>query len=77
LIQKYQGDTLDEDEAEDDSNANWEEDLPMVAEPSNVYPIKTKAPPKTEPLLELNTDQDILVLVDEAHRGHTNIAHAT
>jgi type I restriction enzyme R subunit len=76
MIQKYQGDALDEDETEDDSNASWEDDLPMVAEPSNVYPIKGKAPAKTEPLPELNTDQDILVLVDEAHRSHTSTAHA-
>jgi type I restriction enzyme R subunit len=33
-------------------------------------------PTKTEPLPELNTSENILVLVDEAHRSHTNAAHA-
>ncbi len=33
-------------------------------------------PARSEPLPELNTSDEILVLVDEAHRSHTNTAHA-
>ena len=59
-IQKYRGALIDTD-AVDDSDS---EDA------------ATQAPAKTEPLPELNTDASILVLVDEAHRSHTNTAHA-
>ena len=31
---------------------------------------------RTRPLPVLNTAEDILVLIDEAHRSHTNTAHA-
>ncbi|MCB9880144.1 MAG: type I restriction endonuclease subunit R, partial [Planctomycetes bacterium] len=38
---------------------------------------KKKGPPrKTKPLPVLNRDEDILILVDEAHRSHTSSAHA-
>ena len=37
---------------------------------------QTDAPRPVAPFPELNTDEDILVLVDEAHRSHTNTAHA-
>ncbi len=37
---------------------------------------KDTKPTKTEPLSELNPSEDILVIVDEAHRSHTNAAHA-
>lgn len=64
MIQKYRGELLDPDAALDD------EDEDLVDEPAE------GPPPKTKPLPELNTDPSILVLVDEAHRSHTNTAHA-
>lgn len=35
-----------------------------------------RPPSLTEPFPVLNEDESILVLVDEAHRSHTNVAHA-
>lgn len=61
MIQKYRGELVDGDEPEDEDA----EDAPA-----------TRRPAKTKPLPVLNTDEDILVLVDEAHRSHTNTAHA-
>lgn len=60
MIQKYRGELVEDD----DTGEEEEEDTP------------TKSPPSTKPLPVLNTDEDILVLVDEAHRSHTNTAHA-
>ena len=63
MIQKYRGELL----AADAPHAENGEDDEDTAE---------RVPSKTKPLPELNTDEDILVLVDEAHRSHTNTAHA-
>lgn len=43
-----------------------DEDMPGAAD----------APPRAKPFPVLNTAEDILVLVDEAHRSHTNTTHA-
>jgi len=64
MIQKYRGELLDPEAVEVDEDDDLDSDTP------------TKRPAKTKPLPELNTDEDILVLVDEAHRSHTNTAHA-
>jgi len=69
MIQKYRGDLLDP-EAADTSSGSDDEDNEDEGEAAQRVPAKTK------PLPELNTDSDILVLVDEAHRSHTNTAHA-
>ncbi len=65
MIQKYRGELLDPEGPGVDED---EDDL----EPSEGT---AKPPPKSKPLPELNTSEDILVLVDEAHRSHTNAAH--
>ncbi|WP_269752153.1 type I restriction endonuclease subunit R [Thiocapsa bogorovii] len=65
MIQKYRGELLDADASDDTNGAD--EDAEDTA---------GRAPTKTRPFPELNTDEDILVLVDEAHRSHTNSAHA-
>ena len=64
MIQKYRGELLDPDAGDAEDEDDFESDTPA------------KRPAKTKPLPELNTDEDILVLVDEAHRSHTNTAHA-
>ncbi len=64
MIQKYRGEILDPDAGDAEDEDDFEGDTPA------------KRPAKTRPLPELNTDEDILVLVDEAHRSHTNTAHA-
>jgi len=61
MIQKYRGELVEADDIDEDEDA---EDIPATAVP------------KTKPLPVLNTDENILVLVDEAHRSHTNTAHA-
>jgi type I restriction enzyme R subunit len=61
MIQKYRGELIE------DPGAGEEEDAEDAS---------TETPAKTKPLPVLNTDEDILVLVDEAHRSHTNTAHA-
>jgi type I restriction enzyme R subunit len=78
MIQKYRGELLEAAEPEEDADPaeTGEEDLPMVAEASVRYLAEAKAPTPLAPFPELNTDEDILVLVDEAHRSHTNTAHA-
>ncbi len=63
MIQKYRGELIDSGAPATDDDEDGEDAPP-------------KAPPKTKPLPVLNTDEDILVLVDEAHRSHTNTAHA-
>ena len=65
MIQKYRGALIDADAADTDDDDEIGEDTPATA------------PAKTKPLPVLNTDEDILVLVDEAHRSHTNTAHAS
>ncbi|MCA8978266.1 MAG: type I restriction endonuclease subunit R, partial [Planctomycetes bacterium] len=68
MIQKYRGDVVDGDPSgdEDEDDAAGEGGEAQGA----------ARPAKMTPLPELNTDEEILVLVDEAHRGHTNTAHA-
>ena len=61
----HRGELLDPDAVEPD-----EEDDDYLGIRSS------KLPPKTKPLPELNSDDAILVLVDEAHRSHTNTTHA-
>ncbi len=64
MIQKYRGELLDAGAPGDETEADEDEE------------DTERLPTKTKPLPELNTDEDILVLVDEAHRSHTNTAHA-
>jgi len=63
MIQKYRGELLDPDEEQfgDDRAGDADQDGPSAT---------------TAPMSELNADPEILVLVDEAHRSHTNAAHA-
>lgn len=61
MIQKYRGELIEADNIGEDEDT---EETPATA------------PPKAKPLPVLNTDENILVLVDEAHRSHTNTAHA-
>lgn len=61
MIQKYRGDKVAGNE-DDDAGQDDTEEL--------------KAPTKSEVFPVLNQDEAILVLVDEAHRSHTNMAHA-
>lgn len=61
MIQKYRGDKVVGDE-DDDAGQDDTANL--------------KAPTKSEVFPVLNEDESILVLVDEAHRSHTNMAHA-
>jgi type I restriction enzyme, R subunit len=60
MIQKYRGELIPADAPDDEDGEE----------------AAVRAPAKTQPLPELNADADILVLVDEAHRSHTNTAHA-
>lgn len=62
MIQKYRGETGpdDDDEDDDDDGADAGARLPVQA----------------APLEELNADEKILVLVDEAHRSHASTQHA-
>ena len=68
MIQKYRGEVVDGeargDEDEDGSGSDG-------GQAGGATP-----PPKMTPLPELNADEEILVLVDEAHRSHTSVAHA-
>ncbi len=67
MIQKYRGEVVDGDAGGD------EEGVDSVGEDA---PRGDQLPAKITPLPELNADEDILVLVDEAHRSHTSVAHA-
>ncbi|MGM0575150.1 MAG: type I restriction endonuclease subunit R [Myxococcota bacterium] len=60
-IQKYRGELIDSEDQESEDDEEESED---------------RRPAKTKPMPVLNEDTDILVLVDEAHRSHTNTAHA-
>ncbi|MCB9736464.1 MAG: type I restriction endonuclease subunit R [Deltaproteobacteria bacterium] len=64
MIQKYRGELLDSDDGayEDEDQDTGE--------------AEAKAPPRSAPLPVLNTSDKVLVLIDEAHRSHTNTAHA-
>ncbi|WP_206171412.1 type I restriction enzyme subunit R domain-containing protein [Thiorhodococcus mannitoliphagus] len=77
MIQKYRGELIGDDESDaDETDADpidGAEPL-KVAESSVRYLAEGKR--RMVPLPALNTDTDILVLVDEAHRSHTNTAHA-
>ena len=84
MIQKYRGELIDADE--DSEDAGEDDGEPAVWEPAGAFPwaadergsyeLEGRAPPRTKPLPVLNTDESILVLVDEAHRSHTSNAHA-
>ena len=64
MIQKYRGDK-EADEVDDGppGEADEVESIDNEPIPSEPFPV-------------LNTDESILVIVDEAHRSHTNVAHA-
>lgn len=63
MIQKYRGEKVEGEEGEDEETGLDDEEA--------------LAPPtETEPFPVLNESEDILVVVDEAHRSHTNTAHA-
>lgn len=68
MVQKYRGEVLDADSADDQDDFDDDEDAS--------HDDAARTPPKTKPLPVLNTSEDILVLIDEAHRSHTNTAHA-
>jgi type I restriction enzyme R subunit len=79
MIQKYRGELLEgeyTDEDTTDEDLSQGDGLRQVAEAQAPYLAHSRPPAKTQPLPELNTAEDILVLVDEAHRSHTNTAHA-
>ena len=61
MIQKYRGETVTEGE-EDDGDGDDDDAI--------------ASPVQNEPLEELNADDSILVLVDEAHRSHSSAQHA-
>lgn len=62
MIQKYRGDVIDPDSDDTEGEGEGEDDERLTA--------------TTQPLPELNPSEEILVLVDEAHRSHTSMAHA-
>jgi len=64
MIQKYRGEVVDTDAPDDSDGADGDE------------PAAPAPPPQLQTLPVLNEDEAILVLVDEAHRSHTNTAHA-
>jgi type I restriction enzyme R subunit len=64
MIQKYQSRTVG---GEDDDEAG--DSAPDDGDDTDEVPLK-------EPLPELNSDESILVIVDEAHRGHGSTLHA-
>jgi type I restriction enzyme, R subunit len=69
MIQKYRGEVVDSDAADDSDEDEGLEEAGTDSQPS--------APPQRVQVLPLlNDSESILVLVDEAHRSHTNTAHA-
>lgn len=62
MIQKYRGESTSRD-SDDDDDDNGDEDAGV------------RLPAKIEPLEELNASEQILVLVDEAHRSHASAQH--
>jgi len=71
MIQKYRGEVVDPDASEDEDDEDAVQESAESGADANV-----NKPPKLAPMPVLNTSESILVLVDEAHRSHTNIAHA-
>lgn len=71
MIQKYRGDTIQEEGDYQDEGQQDEDEFDAAGGRG-----EQRRPVKTEPLPELNTNENILVLVDEAHRSHTSAAHA-
>jgi type I restriction enzyme R subunit len=63
MVQKYRG-AMPSPDDEDDDDDGGDQDAGV------------RLPPRVEPLEQLNADDKILVLVDEAHRSHTNTQHA-
>lgn len=62
MIQKYRGETTSRDDEDDDDGDGNDE-------------AGVRLPAKVEPLEELNASDQILVLVDEAHRSHASSQH--
>jgi type I restriction enzyme R subunit len=69
MIQKYRGDVVDADAADDSVDDDDLQEIGTDGQPSG-------PPQRVQPLPRLNDSESILVLVDEAHRSHTNTAHA-
>jgi type I restriction enzyme R subunit len=69
MIQKYRGEVVDADAADDSDDGDELEETEAGDQASG-------PPQRVQPLPLLNDSEDILVLVDEAHRSHTNTAHA-
>ena len=67
MIQKYRGGVKDLDAEDDEDDDKDAADIQQVAQ---------QAAQQIEVFPELNNDEKILVLVDEAHRSHTNTGHA-
>jgi len=69
MIQKYRGEVVDADAANDSDDVDDLEEAGIDGRASG-------PPQRVQPLPVLNDSESILVLVDEAHRSHTNTAHA-
>jgi type I restriction enzyme R subunit len=69
MIQKYRGQVVDSDAVDAFEPDDSEDDGGLDGRAS-------RPPSRSEPLPLLNASENILVLVDEAHRSHTNTAHA-
>jgi type I restriction enzyme R subunit len=69
MIQKYRGEVVDPDAADDS------DDVDDLAE-AGTSRQAIGPPQRVQALPRLNDSENILVLVDEAHRSHTNTAHA-
>jgi type I restriction enzyme R subunit len=69
MIQKYRGEVVDADAADDSDDGD-------ELEESGAGEQASGPPQRVQPLPLLNDSENILVLVDEAHRSHTNTAHA-
>lgn len=69
MIQKYRGEVVDADAADDSVDDDDLQETGTNGQPSG-------PPQRVQPLPRLNDSESILVLVDEAHRSHTNTAHA-
>ena len=70
MIQKYRGEVVDADADDHDSD---EDD---GSDEAGADGQLSDPPQRVQPLPLLNDSESILVLVDEAHRSHTNTAHA-
>ena len=79
MIQKYQDRDLETEVIEPSDQMARSEIRSMVAETPTGYKIPGrtfKIPKETEAFPVLNESEDILVLIDEAHRSQTNTLHA-